>query len=79
MDNANDRRSKGRFGLIGKNGFKTAKITFEIAQQIKAEYAQGGTFQRVLGEKYGISQTNVGRIIRGVMWNKRPEDFVPIR
>ena len=45
-----------------------SKLTAEQVRAIKQEYASGGISQGALGLKYGISQTQIGRIIRGVRW-----------
>ena len=38
------------------------------ANEIRKEYKNGGVTQRVLCDKYGVSQTLVSEVIRGVRW-----------
>lgn len=44
-----------------------AKLTADQVSQIRSRY-DAGELQRVLAEEYGISQTQVSRICRGVRW-----------
>jgi hypothetical protein len=46
----------------------SAKITAVQAEELKSEYAKGDIAQEAPGKKYGLSQTQVGRIIRGTRW-----------
>lgn len=46
------------------------KLTMDDAREIRRLYAAGEMFQREIGEKYGISQSNVGLIIRDVIWRE---------
>jgi hypothetical protein len=41
------------------------KVSSEAVHQIRARYAAGGISQTELGRQYGISQTQVSRIVRG--------------
>lgn len=51
-----------------------SKITDEMVKLIRKEYEEGRTGylphinQKQLGEKYGLSQTNISRIISGKTW-----------
>ena len=45
-----------------------AKITDAIARKIRHLYVSGQISQSQLGIEFGISQTNVGFIVRGKTW-----------
>lgn len=46
----------------------SAKLSATDVESIKQEYATGSISQDALGKKYGVSQTQIGRIIRGERW-----------
>lgn len=46
----------------------TPKVTDEDAQEIRQIYASGGASQKSLGQAYGLSQSDVGKIVRGETW-----------
>lgn len=43
-----------------------AKVTDEQVRAIRAEYARGNRSQQAIADQYGISQSQIGRIVRGV-------------
>ena len=45
-----------------------AKLTKELAQEIKEEYRHGGVTQRSLAIRYGVSQPNISHILKGSTW-----------
>jgi hypothetical protein len=45
-----------------------AKLTTEQARALRAAYAAGAESQRALAARFGISQRQVGRIVRGVSY-----------
>ena len=47
-----------------------AKITQEIAEDIRRRYAAGGVSQQALADEYGIAQRTVSQIVRGLAWVK---------
>lgn len=49
-------------------GTKSAKISMEIANQLRAEYATTHISQRQLAKKYGLQHTEVGYILRNKRW-----------
>lgn len=68
-DNMHDMWSKGRHAppaRIGE-GHHSAKLTEDDIRQIRA-LAASGVFQRVIAEQYGVTQTNVGQIVRRKTW-----------
>ena len=50
----------------------SAKLTQEIADAIREQYAQGGVRQVDLAAKYGVVFSTVGKILRGQIWNNIP-------
>lgn len=71
QDNMTDMVKKGRHvnGAIpaGENCY-AAKITEIQILEMRAIYLKGGTSQRKLGERFGIGQMQVCRILRGERW-----------
>jgi len=47
-----------------------ARITYAIAGEIRNRYSVGGVSQQSLAAEYGIAQTGVSRIVRGLGWVK---------
>ena len=47
-----------------------AKITQEIADDIRRRYASGGVTQQALANEYDIAQRTVSQIVRGLAWVK---------
>lgn len=70
-DNCADRVAKNRSSRkvthFGEASPK-AKLTAAQVAEIRERYAAGGVTQRELGEEFGVGQTQVGRIVRGVRW-----------
>lgn len=65
-DNSADMTSKGR-SAVARN--RHAKVTPEIVEQIRAAYkGRNDPPQRVLAERFGISQVQVGKIVNGRCW-----------
>lgn len=50
----------------------TAKLNAALVQEIRARHADGGISQQALATEYGVSQTQVGRIVRGERWSHLP-------
>jgi hypothetical protein len=59
-DNLKDARRKGRLSY--------AKLTEDIASQIRADYKTGQTTQKYLANIHGVSQSEISDIIRGKRW-----------
>lgn len=53
--------------MIGEKN-PAAKITFEIAQTIRSEYAKKNVTLEILGNRYGITAAQVSHIVRFVHW-----------
>ncbi len=45
-----------------------AKVTEDDAREIRRLYAAGGVTQRVLGERFGLTQSSVSLLIHGINW-----------
>lgn len=79
-ENTEDMTKKNRHGgrfEVGHAGIRTSrKLTYEMAQQIRAEHVphkHGGqksseTSIKGLARKYGVSQKLILNVIRGLMW-----------
>lgn len=70
-DNAMDRESRGR-GVHPKaerNGATT--LSSADVDEIRQRYATGDVTQRALADEYGVSRSNIGRIVRRVNWKHR--------
>jgi hypothetical protein len=51
-----------------------AKLTHELADQIRERYAAGGISQRALGLEFGVHHSQVGAIVRGEAWVRKAAD-----
>lgn len=67
-ENQADKADKGRARCAPRYGESSpsAKLTSEQVRLIRQRYAEGGVLQRELAAEYGVGQTQVSRIIRGV-------------
>lgn len=54
----------GTFGRGNRGGSKMGAV---VVERLRKDYEEGMT-QRALGEKYGLSVVQVGRIVRGESW-----------
>lgn len=71
QDNVDDRVAKNRSSRKCPHSGETspsAKLTSLQVVEIRRRYAAGGISQLALGTEYGVSQTQVGRIVRNVRW-----------
>lgn len=66
-DNLDDMRRKGRAGRPRALGERhgRCKVASGVIDLIRAKYALGGTSQQRLADQFGLSQAQVGRIVRG--------------
>lgn len=48
-----------------------AKVGWEQVDRIRQMYASGEYSQQALGNQFGLSQSTVGRIISGVIWQAK--------
>ena len=53
--------------ISGENN-PAAKLTESQIMAIRDEYSTGGVSQQELGEKYGVTQTHIGAIVRRDVW-----------
>jgi hypothetical protein len=63
-DNVADRASKGRSAAA------VAKLSYEIAEQIRAEYAQRPESQAVIAARWGVAPQSINKIVRGEAWTR---------
>ena len=64
FDNQRDASTKGRSAFGERNG--AAKLTADDVRKIRV-FARV-LYQRVIAEKYGVSQTTVSKIVRRERW-----------
>ena len=68
---ADARRRNGNWSLRGEHHGR-AKLTEADVDTIRAELAKG-VYQRVLAERFGVTQAQISNIARGTRWATRPE------
>lgn len=68
QDNMDDKNNKGRqVRLSGdRGGFN--KLTIEQVLEIRDRYSNGDVSHRELGQEYGVANSQISKIIRGVAW-----------
>lgn len=73
--NMADRKRKGRYEgaaahLAGQSGEENPRsvLTADLVELLRDRYAAGGMRQVDLAQEFGISQSQVSNIIRGVQW-----------
>lgn len=64
--NAQDRTRRGR------NGRGYSKLTAEQVQAIRSQFARGGVSKATLGREFGVSEGQIGRIVRREHWSHLP-------
>ena len=67
-ENNADRDAKGRRGVSRGELNGNAKLTDEQAREIFLRYHAGGILQRDLAAEYGVVQSKISAIARGVAW-----------
>lgn len=73
-DNNKDRKVRGRNGRIDGQRSGRAKLTDVQATEVRELYAAGGITQRELGEMYGITQSQVSKIVLGVAFSGKTKN-----
>jgi len=68
QDNMDDMRRKGRENFAKGEGHSQAKITNKVVRKIRELSKRPELTQEKIGEMFGISQTQTGRIIRKKLW-----------
>lgn len=51
-----------------------SKLTREQVRILRKEYERGGVTQGALSQKYKVSVSQIGRILRGEMWQEPGND-----
>lgn len=69
-ENIRDMIDRGRQNFPGTPGEANggAKLTLMQVGGIRKQYAEGGVSQRALAQQYGVSKTQIGRIVRYDKW-----------
>lgn len=77
-DNVKDMMDKSRGGYKTFHGdnHPMRKIDMAKAEEIRALWAKGGLYQREIGERFGVSQAVVSKIIKGELWTKNGTTLV---
>lgn len=57
---------------FGGHNQKAAKLSGGNVADMRALYKQGGVTQGELSRRYGVSVIQIGRILRGEVWQKVP-------
>lgn len=60
-----DRKQKGRNGRIDGERHGRSKVTDAQAEEIRSIYAAGGRSQTSIAKEYGLSQSQVSKIVLG--------------
>lgn len=63
IDNVRDCIQKGRRGYL-----KKCKLTVDLAQRIRSSYERKEMTQTQLAHRYGVSQTLIWRVVRGLKY-----------
>lgn len=69
-DNMRDRDERGR-GIRGER-HPSAKLSYRIADEIRAEAVAGAT-RRALAAKFGVTKSGIDAIVSGRRWIRRPK------
>ncbi len=76
-DNSQDREKKGRGGdFRGENNW-CSLLTEDEVREILYLYRQGDTSQTELGERFGVRQTAISAITRGINWSHINSEILP--
>ena len=67
-DNMRDRNEAGRQARLKGVDNGMSKLTEEQVIEIRRRYADGGVFQRELGDEFGVSQQLIGYIVQRERW-----------
>lgn len=69
-ENCADKIAKGRAADTRGTHNGRAKLTDEIANQIRAVYARGGITQKALGQQFGVSKAAVWYVVKTKHWKQ---------
>ena len=72
-DNVHDCMAKGRMGdhMRGEANY-LAVLTEVQVMQIRADYAAGGVSQADLGRRFGVTQSAILKVVKGIRWSHLP-------
>lgn len=57
---------------LSGEGNHSAKLSWVAVREIRSRYVPGVTTQSALAAEYGVTQTLIGQILRGSIWNQDP-------
>lgn len=77
LDNVRDREERGRGNHARGSRIAQAKLTDELASEIRALAAEGWYSQQKIADAYGVNQTVVSSIVRGATWGGGTHDSRP--
>ncbi|HXI15500.1 MAG TPA: HNH endonuclease [Chloroflexota bacterium] len=66
LDNIQDKVAKGRQARGESQGL--SKLTEADVREIRRLHAAGGLFRRPLAERFGVSEVQIGLIVRRLAW-----------
>lgn len=64
--------TRGRAGACTGENHRSARLTWEVVDAIRSEYAEGQTTHRKLAVRYGVSAVAINNVINMVTW--KPEN-----
>ena len=71
MEQYEDRVAAGRQARAGRGErHHNAKLTAEQVQEIRERYAAGGVLQRELAVEYGVTNSRISSLTRGMGWKE---------
>lgn len=74
-ENANDRKQRKREGnLKGENNGR-AKLTWNLVIEIRQKFKTGNSTKIALAKEFGITDTQIGKIIRGEAWKQEKVSY----
>jgi HNH endonuclease len=71
-DNAEDMVSKGRWCGPSGSAHGNATLTETQVKEIRRRYAAGEAYQKELANEFMVSQSSIGRMVRGEVWSTAP-------
>lgn len=72
LDNILDKEIKGRGNQPKGEVHSQSKLTHAQVNEIRAQYAAGGTTQAAIGIQFGVADGTISDIINGITWKKEP-------
>lgn len=70
VENVWDRDKHGT--MVHGENINFSKLSEKDVIDIREKYASGGYSQSALADQYGLTQTGIGVVVRGVAWSRAP-------